>query len=96
MPCKEEEAHRANTKCKHSEVVAGTARQGASLCLPVTARRVFLYQGYLQTQREELLHDMALVMYQTKHIHLSKVEQINIFYWFTSSRGGTGHAAEGR
>lgn len=43
-----------------------------------------LYQGYLQTQREELLHDMALVMYQTKHIHLSKVEQINIFYWFTS------------
>ena len=43
-----------------------------------------LYQGYLQTHREELLHDMALVMYQTKHIHLSKVEQINIFYWFTS------------
>lgn len=43
-----------------------------------------LYQGYLQTQRSELLHDMALVMYQTKHIHLSKVEQINIFYWFTS------------
>ena len=43
-----------------------------------------LYQGYLQTQRSDLLHDMALVMYQTKHIHLSKVEQINIFYWFTS------------
>lgn len=43
-----------------------------------------LYQGFLQTQRPELLHDMALVMYQTKHIHLSKVEQINIFYWFTS------------
>ena len=43
-----------------------------------------LYQGFLQTQRLELLHDMALVMYQTKHIHLSKMEQINIFYWFTS------------
>ena len=43
-----------------------------------------LYQGYLQTQRPQLLHDMALVMYQTKHIHLSKVEQANIFYWFTS------------
>lgn len=43
-----------------------------------------LYQGYLQTQRSELLYDMALIMYQTKHIHLSKVEQINIFYWFTS------------
>ena len=43
-----------------------------------------LYQGFLQTQKPELLHDMALVMYQTKHIHLSKVEQINIFYWFTS------------
>ena len=43
-----------------------------------------LYQGFLQTKQSELLHDMALVMYQTKHIHLSKVEQINIFYWFTS------------
>ena len=43
-----------------------------------------LYQGFLQTQDPRLLHDMALIMYQTRHIHLSKVEQINIFYWFTS------------
>lgn len=43
-----------------------------------------LYQGFLQTQDPALLHDMALIMYQTRHIHLSKVEQINIFYWFTS------------
>ena len=43
-----------------------------------------LYQGFLQTQKPQLLHDMALIMYQTKHIHLSKVEEINIFYWFTS------------
>ena len=43
-----------------------------------------LYQGYLQTEQPELLQDMAHIMYQTKHIHLSKVEQISIFYWYTS------------
>ena len=46
MPCKEEEAHRANTKCKHSQVVAGTARQGASISVKweVTPKTV----GYSQ------------------------------------------------
>lgn len=43
-----------------------------------------LYQGFLQTQKPELLRDMAALMYQAPKIHLSKVEQINIFYWFTS------------
>ena len=43
-----------------------------------------LYQGYLQTEKAELLEEMACIMYQTKHIHLSKAEQISIFYWYTS------------
>ena len=29
-----------------------------------------LYQGYLQTQKENLLHDMALILYQARFIRL--------------------------
>jgi hypothetical protein len=43
-----------------------------------------LYQGFLQTQKAELLRDMAALMYQAPKIHLSKVEEISIFYWYTS------------
>ena len=43
-----------------------------------------LYQGYLQTQKENLLHDMALILYQARFIRLSKEEATCIFYWFTS------------
>ena len=44
-----------------------------------------LYQGYLQTRKHDIAIDMARIMYQSKHIHhLSKVEEINVFYWFTS------------
>ena len=43
-----------------------------------------LYQGFLQTQNPELLRDMAALMYQAPKIHLSKVEEISIFYWYTS------------
>ena len=43
-----------------------------------------LYQGYLQTQNDSLLHDMALILYQTRFIQLSKEEATSIFYWFTS------------
>ena len=43
-----------------------------------------LYQGFLQTQKPELLRDMAALMYQAPKIHLSKVEEISIFYWYTS------------
>ena len=53
-----------------------------------------LYQGYLQTQKqgstaegkvkENLLHDMALILYQARFIRLSKEEATSIFYWFTS------------
>ena len=53
-----------------------------------------LYQGYLQTQKENLLHDMALILYQAnffvcrlrrrRSIRLTKEEATCIFYWFTS------------
>ena len=44
-----------------------------------------LYQGYLQTRRHDIAIEMAKIMYQSKHIrHLSKVEETNVFYWFTS------------
>ena len=44
-----------------------------------------LYQGYLQTRKHDIAIDMARIMYQSKHIHhLSKVDEINVFYWFTS------------
>ena len=41
-----------------------------------------LYQGYLSTQKEELLDEMAEHLYGTKH--LDAAERINIFYWFAS------------
>ena len=43
-----------------------------------------LYQGYLQTQKAALLHDMALILYQARFIRLTKEEATCIFYWFTS------------
>ena len=53
-----------------------------------------LYQGYLHTQKADLLHDMALILYQARffgcslrrrrNIRLSKEEATCIFYWFTS------------
>ena len=44
-----------------------------------------LYQGYLQTRKNDIAIKMARVMYQSEHIrHLSKVEEVNVFYWFTS------------
>ena len=33
---------------------------------------------------ENLLHDMALILYQARFIRLSKEEATSIFYWFTS------------
>ena len=44
-----------------------------------------LYQGYLQTKKNDIALQMARVMYQSEHIRrLSKVEEVNVFYWFTS------------
>jgi hypothetical protein len=43
-----------------------------------------LYQGYLQTERKALLWDMAKILYRYKYIRLNPIEEISIFYWFTS------------
>lgn len=43
-----------------------------------------LYQGYLQTQNNELLQDMAVILYQSRFIKLLPEEATSIFYWFTS------------
>lgn len=43
-----------------------------------------LYQGYLSTQRADLLHEMAKIMYQSKRVRLNAEEEICIFYWFTA------------
>lgn len=43
-----------------------------------------LYQGYLNTQRADLLREMAKIMYQSKRIRLNAEEEICTFYWFTS------------
>ncbi len=43
-----------------------------------------LYQGYLLTQKADLLHDMALILSPARFIRLTKEEATCIFYWFTS------------
>ena len=43
-----------------------------------------LYQGYLQTQNDRLLQEMARILYRYRFIRLSKEEATSIFYWFTS------------
>lgn len=42
-----------------------------------------LYQGYLQTQREEMLDELAATLYGRK-LKLSAAERISIFYWMAS------------
>ena len=42
-----------------------------------------LYQGYLQTQSDDLLDELANVLYG-KPIKLKPYERINIFYWVAS------------
>lgn len=43
-----------------------------------------LYQGFLHTQNEELLRQMATHLYGSRRIRLDKAERISIFYWFAS------------
>lgn len=43
-----------------------------------------LYQGYLQTQREDLLVSMAKIMYRSRRIRLNATERVCVFYWFSS------------
>lgn len=43
-----------------------------------------LYTGYLQTQRNDLLRDMAAILYKAEKITLTDEEAISVFYWFAS------------
>ena len=47
-----------------------------------------LYQGYISTQNEKLLDEMAQHLYRSSHfsliVRLSPADRINVFYWFAS------------
>lgn len=43
-----------------------------------------LYQGFLQTQRTDLLQDMAAILYQAPDIAIKEEERISVFYWFAA------------
>ena len=43
-----------------------------------------LYTGYLQTQRNDLLRDLAVILYKAERITLTDEESISVFYWFAS------------
>ena len=43
-----------------------------------------LFQGYLNTQSDELLLQMAQVLYATDHVKPSKAHLVGIFYWIAS------------
>lgn len=43
-----------------------------------------LYQGFLQTQRTDLLQEMAAILYQAPDIALKEEERISVFYWFAA------------
>lgn len=43
-----------------------------------------LYQGYLQTQSDDLLDELASVLYPGIKTPLAQWERIAVFYWFTS------------
>ena len=43
-----------------------------------------LFQGYLNTQQDELLFQMAQVMYASDHVKPDKAQLIGIFYWMAS------------
>lgn len=43
-----------------------------------------LYQGYLAKHDQNLLQQMADLMYNKEHIKINRAEKMNVFYWFTS------------
>lgn len=45
-----------------------------------------LYQGYLQTQKPEILQEMAKILYQSQTIKLNRVEGLSVFYWFAGAK----------
>ena|GEM_PF-173234 len=47
-----------------------------------------LYQGYLATQSDDLLDQLASILYQSPiSLSLSPAERISAFYWFASVKG---------
>lgn len=43
-----------------------------------------LWQGYLYTQKEELLEDMAAILYDSENLKLLPFQRLSIFFWFSS------------
>ncbi|MGN1248167.1 MAG: hypothetical protein ACI4UO_06235 [Paludibacteraceae bacterium] len=43
-----------------------------------------LYTGYLQTQRADLLREVAAILYQAPDITLNAEEELSVFYWLAS------------
>lgn len=43
-----------------------------------------LYQGYLATRRDDLLAQLASILYDCANIRLTPAEAISVFYWFAS------------
>lgn len=43
-----------------------------------------LFQGYLNTQQDELLLQMAQILYGSDHVKPSKAHLVGIFYWMAS------------
>ena len=47
-----------------------------------------LYQGYISTQNEKLLDEMARYLYRSSHfsliVRISPADRIGVFYWFAS------------
>lgn len=43
-----------------------------------------MYQGYLQTQKPDLIVGMARILYSCSDISLTREEEISVFYWFAS------------
>ena len=43
-----------------------------------------LYQGYLSAKDDQLLDDLARVLYQTAKVKPDAAERIGVFYWFAS------------
>lgn len=43
-----------------------------------------LYQGYLSTQKQDLLNEMASILYNAPKIKTNAAEKLSTFYWFAS------------
>jgi len=43
-----------------------------------------LYQGFLQTQDEDIIRQMAAILYDAEDIRLNKTQTVAVFYWFAS------------